>query len=555
MSSYLPVVVSTSAYSQNGQVTISIPSSLFLVCVIVGSVSLAITLLTVTRVGRLLWRSATRRSVKRSKAKPVSSTGKPAQPVTAWADPPTAIGGRPPGAAFESEIATDQDGVLENDLLEDDLLEAGHSSRLRRGRRRGRPSSAAEPQPMALLTSRMPPNGPPAAIPPASAAWATPGRQLPAGSAAASAVAALNGDSAAGHQQGVRLCSADGVINAQFAAERVRIGRADDNDLVIRDRSVSLHHAVLGRDGQRWLLLPEIADLGTSVNGRQIPPGDAVELRPGDVIGLGLQTLEFSVEDSTPSMSVLGLHSAGRSAPGLRRDNQDAHLATAAVVAIADGVGGRNAGDVASRIAIETVAGNAATTPTEVDAVRAHRRIVQRAADEPLLAGMSTTLDVVRLLRVGDTDVLDGAHVGDGVVYLAEAGRITTLTRPQTVGQRLAEIDPDHAREVMSDPDYAGIVEALGFDGPLCPQLWQLPARPGQRLVLASDGLDAALGAERVLELILQFSDESPEAVASKLTREAAKGPDNVTVVVADVVEAPRASLHHRFVQMNRENE
>jgi PPM family protein phosphatase len=238
-------------------------------------------------------------------------------------------------------------------------------------------------------------------------------------------------------------------------------------------------------------------------------------------------------------MSALTLEAAARTETGpMRRHNEDAVFAGPRLVAVADGVGGAAAGEVASRLAIDAVAhlaGRRLAGPLEAalaDAVaEANDTIGFVAACRPLTAGMSTTLTTVAL---GDDGGYALASVGDSRAYLLRDGALIRLTRDDSFVQERSdrgELTPAQAR---SHPQRSLVLDTL--DGrPRADRPTRLQARAGDRLLLCSDGLSDMVDDEAIAGALCE---PSREACAERLVALAlaAGGRDNVTVVVADAV-------------------
>jgi protein phosphatase len=217
---------------------------------------------------------------------------------------------------------------------------------------------------------------------------------------------------------------------------------------------------------------------------------------------------------------------AAATAPGCRTNNEDALFVgdELALAVIADGVGGAPAGDLAAHLAVQAVADTWSKAGTgSVRALRSGFRragavIRARVQEEPHLLGMATTLDACGL--VGDAVI--GAHVGDGTVWAVRPDEYVAhrLTTPHTAGGPLLRV----------------VGSATGTP----PDLWQIDAEPETRIVMASDGLCADLTEEEVHVLLVDTLALPPQAAADELLRQALKagGSDNVTVIVADVVDA-----------------
>ena len=238
----------------------------------------------------------------------------------------------------------------------------------------------------------------------------------------------------------------------------------------------------------------------------------------------------------------LKLRSAGTSDCGLiRSGNQDALHAGAWLVAVADGMGGMAAGDLASSIAIEAMAPLDVETPEHalVAALQsgiqlATNRIRQAVAEDPQRQGMGTTLTALLFARTGSCLAL--AHVGDSRAYLFREGVLKQITRDDTFVQMLVDqglITPDQAG---SHPRRAVVTQALQGEE-VSPTYATMLPWAGDRWLLCSDGLSNVVSAETLAEVLAEYPDR--QECARRLIDLAlrAGGPDNVTVVVADVVD------------------
>ncbi|MGC4773478.1 PP2C family protein-serine/threonine phosphatase [Micromonospora sp. DT44] len=238
----------------------------------------------------------------------------------------------------------------------------------------------------------------------------------------------------------------------------------------------------------------------------------------------------------------LKLRSVGTSDRGLiRSGNQDALHAGAWLVAVADGMGGMAAGDLASSLTIDAVAPLDVETPEDAlvaalqDGIAlATARIRQAVADDPERQGMGTTLTALLFARTGSCLAL--AHVGDSRAYLFREGVLKQITRDDTFVQMLVDqgvITPDQA---SSHPRRAVVTQALQGED-VSPSYATMVPRSGDRWLLCSDGLSNVVRPDTLAEVLAAYPDRS--ACAGKLIDLAlhAGAPDNVTVVVADVVE------------------
>lgn len=215
---------------------------------------------------------------------------------------------------------------------------------------------------------------------------------------------------------------------------------------------------------------------------------------------------------------------------------------------VADGMGGRAAGEVASRTALVSAfevtlrRSNWMTRVTreEVPAVlermrdlveRVHLAVSEVARDTPDLAGMGTTLTLARI--AGSSLVL--GHVGDSRIYLVRRGRLRQLTRDQTSAQLLADIGEIRPEEVARHRLSHVLTQAVGSGKPLQVEVRHVWLLDGDALLLASDGLTGVVSEEQIEASISRGG--SAQAVVERLIAHALErgGPDNVTVVFARI--------------------
>jgi PPM family protein phosphatase len=233
------------------------------------------------------------------------------------------------------------------------------------------------------------------------------------------------------------------------------------------------------------------------------------------------------------------MHTTVLSEVGVRENNEDAAFASPRLVAVADGVGGAAAGEVASRLAIDKMVGldkRRLVHPLERefdDAVAdANAAIAFLTFYDPGLAGMGTTLTAVALSNDGAYLI---ANVGDSRTYLLRDGCLHRLTRDHSLVQELIDRGALSEEEARRHPQRSVVLEALdGVERPL-PTLRTVRAQAGDRLVLCSDGVTDYLP-DDVLAALLSTHDA---AVAVRQLVDAALdhgSRDNVTAVIADVV-------------------
>jgi protein phosphatase len=235
----------------------------------------------------------------------------------------------------------------------------------------------------------------------------------------------------------------------------------------------------------------------------------------------------------------LVLRYAARSDRGLvRANNEDSVYAGARLLALADGMGGHAAGEVASQLVIAALAhldddepGGDLLSKLDSAVAEGNSAIAAHVEADPELEGMGTTLTAI--LFAGNR--LGLVHIGDSRGYLLRDGELTQITKDDTFVQTLVDEGRITAEEAHSHPQRSLIMRALtGHE--VEPTLIMREARAGDRYLLCSDGLSDPVSHDTILEA-LQIPDvaESADRLIELALR--GGGPDNVTVVVADVVD------------------
>ena len=209
------------------------------------------------------------------------------------------------------------------------------------------------------------------------------------------------------------------------------------------------------------------------------------------------------------------------------------------LVAVADGMGGHRAGEVASATALEALRAAMAAGQPLRDAIEgANDAVLEKSVADQDLRGMGTTLTAGTLGT--DGNLLIG-HVGDSRAYLVRDGELTQVTNDHSLVEEMVrggELTPEQAE---SHPRRSIITRALGIDPEVEVDVYPLELRPGDRLLLCSDGLTTMLSGDEI-EAILE-RESHPERAAQLLVdaANAAGGEDNVTAVVVEVVEDEEA--------------
>ena len=227
--------------------------------------------------------------------------------------------------------------------------------------------------------------------------------------------------------------------------------------------------------------------------------------------------------------------------PGLvRSNNEDAAHAGDRLAAIADGIGGQPAGEVASEIAIAALA-PLDRLPAEADPLAAlreavgaaNRRIREVAQERPESDGLGTTVTAVLLTG----DWLAVVHAGDSRCYLLRDAVLQQVTRDDTFVQELVDRGMLAPEEARRHPQRSLVTRAVqGVDVP--PDTRTLDCRPGDRLLLCSDGLSDVVDDPDIARTLVGFPDRGQCARQLVKLAHAAGAPDNVTVVIADLVSA-----------------
>ncbi len=221
----------------------------------------------------------------------------------------------------------------------------------------------------------------------------------------------------------------------------------------------------------------------------------------------------------------------------VRPRNEDSYYAGERVFAVADGMGGHLAGDVAAATALLPIQGldgkvysdAASARAALLDAIlAANAAVVRKAADEPDLHGMGTTLTATivegRRLHVG--------HVGDSRAYLARNGDVTQLTRDHTLVEHLIEEGQITKEEAARHPQRSIVTRAIGVDVELDVDTLTIDLAAGDQVLLCSDGLTGPVSDDQILATL--NAGHRPETTVQRLIDLAneAGGPDNITVVL-----------------------
>jgi protein phosphatase len=220
----------------------------------------------------------------------------------------------------------------------------------------------------------------------------------------------------------------------------------------------------------------------------------------------------------------------------VRAGNEDSLLVSddGRLIAVADGMGGHQGGEVASATAVATLRAEIGAGRSVEDAVvTANRAVLERADGDPALRGMGTTLTA----GIVTGSSLRIAHVGDSRAYLLRNGELRQVTVDHSVVAELIAAGELTEEEALVDRRRSMITRALGIDRDVAVDVVTVDLRAGDRLLLCSDGLTTMLRDPAIRTILTEAT--APDAAATALVdaANAAGGVDNITVIVADVTE------------------
>ncbi len=219
----------------------------------------------------------------------------------------------------------------------------------------------------------------------------------------------------------------------------------------------------------------------------------------------------------------------------VRTHNEDSVLAQPPLFVVADGLGGHEAGEVASSIAIQTVRDHAPRRPDAkalARAVKAANREVIRSAREGYgKAGMGTTMTAA----IVEGTQIAIAHIGDSRAYLLRSGRLEQITDDHSMVADMIRRGQLTDAEARYHPNRSVITRALGTDPAVVADTYELTAGPGDRLLLCSDGLTGMLEDAMIAETLATYADPAAAARALVDAANDAGGHDNISVVIVDI--------------------
>ncbi|MCX4455410.1 Stp1/IreP family PP2C-type Ser/Thr phosphatase [Streptomyces sp. NBC_01728] len=239
-------------------------------------------------------------------------------------------------------------------------------------------------------------------------------------------------------------------------------------------------------------------------------------------------------------MSLSLRFAAGSHKGMIREGNEDSGYAGPRLLAIADGMGGQAAGEVASSEVISTIValdddvpGSDILTSLGTAVQRANDQLRMMVEEDPQLEGMGTTLTA--LLWTGQR--LGLVHVGDSRAYLLRDGVLTQITQDHTWVQRLVDEGRITEEEATTHPQRSLLMRALGSGDHVEPDLSIREVRAGDRYLICSDGLSGVVSHQTMEDTLASY--QGPQETVQNLIELALRGggPDNITVIIADVLD------------------
>jgi serine/threonine protein phosphatase PrpC len=222
-----------------------------------------------------------------------------------------------------------------------------------------------------------------------------------------------------------------------------------------------------------------------------------------------------------------------------RRRNEDAYVSEPPLFAIADGMGGAQAGEVASQLAAAAVSEGGAADGRGEERIfqliqEANRRVYDRASTDPHTSGMGTTMTVA----IVDGDQVAFGHVGDSRAYLIRDGEMQQLTEDHSLVNELMKSGKLSREEADIHPQRSVITRAVGTDPDVDVDTFTVDAETGDLFLLCSDGLTDVVSEEEILDLVERNRGDIDRALKA-LVKEANRGggEDNITVVAFEIAD------------------
>jgi protein phosphatase len=221
-----------------------------------------------------------------------------------------------------------------------------------------------------------------------------------------------------------------------------------------------------------------------------------------------------------------------------RRRNEDSYVVAPPLFAVADGMGGAQAGEVASKLAaaaLEETDPGSISGPEKVTSLiqEANRRVYERASSDPATSGMGTTMTVALV----ESDGVTIGHVGDSRAYLVRDGKLEQLTEDHSLVNELLKSGRLSREEAVMHPQRSVITRAVGTDPDVDVDAFTVSADAGDVFLLCSDGLTDMVGDDDILDVVERNRDDldrATKALVSAANR--GGGEDNITVIAFAIV-------------------
>jgi len=226
-----------------------------------------------------------------------------------------------------------------------------------------------------------------------------------------------------------------------------------------------------------------------------------------------------------------------------RRHNEDAYVIEPPLFAIADGMGGAQAGEVASRLAtaaLKEAGANGGGERRIADLIQeANRRVYDRSSSDPNTSGMGTTITVALV----EDDRVSFGHVGDSRAYLIRKARMEQLTEDHSLVNELLKTGKLSREEAETHPQRSVITRALGTDPDVDVDTFSVQAETGDLFLLCSDGLTDMVPEDSILEVVERHREDIDGALRA-LVKAANRGggQDNITVVAFEIADGVLAN-------------
>jgi PPM family protein phosphatase len=234
----------------------------------------------------------------------------------------------------------------------------------------------------------------------------------------------------------------------------------------------------------------------------------------------------------------LGQRAVTTDAGRKRRRNEDAYVVEPPLFAVADGMGGAQAGELASSLAAAALRDDVSKGGGEERVAeliqQANRRVYERSSEDEAAAGMGTTMTVALV----EEALVTIGHVGDSRAYLIRDGKLEQLTDDHSLVAELVRSGKLSPEEAETHPQRSVITRALGTDPDVDVDIFSIRTRPGDVFLLCSDGLTSMVDDERILTEVAGHRDDL-KAAAKALVSAANKGggEDNITIIFFEITD------------------